>query len=92
MKHVVPSLSEAVLSTLKDSDLHALLYARLLDKESVGDAALKKLAEQRSQAIVAGLAAAGAPGERIQTAAIEPYQGEGKEVPEKLELGVAGRR
>jgi hypothetical protein len=85
-------LSEADMNALKGSDLHALLHARLLDKESVGDAALKQLAEQRAQAIVAGLAAAGAPSERIQTAAIEPFPGEGKEVPAKLELGVAGKR
>jgi len=85
-------LSEADMNALKGSDLHALLYARLLDKEYVGDEALKKLAEQRAQAIVSGLAAAGAPSERIQAAAIEPFPGEGKEVPAKLELGVAGKR
>jgi hypothetical protein len=85
-------LSEADMSALKGSDLHALLYARLLDKETVSDAVLTKLAEQRAEAIVAGLAAAGAPGERIQSAASEPFAGEGREVPAKLELGVAGKR
>ncbi|MDP2431296.1 MAG: DUF748 domain-containing protein [Pseudomonadota bacterium] len=84
-------LGEEALSALKGSDLHALLYGRLLDQETVSDETLKQLAEQRAQAIVAGLAAAGAPPERIQTAATEPFQGEGKEVPAKLELGVAGK-
>jgi hypothetical protein len=84
-------LSEADLNALKGADLHALLYARLLDKETVGDETLKKLAERRGQAIIEGLAAAGAPRERIQAAAIEVFQGEGKEVPAKLELGVAGK-
>lgn len=85
-------LSENERSALKGSDLHALLYARLLDQETVSDEALKQLAELRAQAIVTGLAAAGAPPERIQTAAHEPFPGEGKEVPVKLELGVATKR
>ncbi|MDD5390664.1 MAG: DUF748 domain-containing protein [Gallionellaceae bacterium] len=84
-------LAEAELSALKGSDLHALLHARLLEQETVSDATLKQLAEQRIQTIVAGLAAAGAPPERVRTAAIEAFQGEGKEVPVKLELGVAGK-
>ncbi|MBU1664716.1 MAG: hypothetical protein KKG92_04860, partial [Gammaproteobacteria bacterium] len=86
------SLSEEELSALMGSDLHALLYGRLLGQETVSDATLKQLAEQRAQAIVTGLAAVGAPPERIQTAAIELFQGEGKEVPVKLELGVAAKR
>lgn len=85
-------LSEADMSALKGADLHAMLYARLLDKETVDDAALKALAERRTQAIVDGLAHAGAPRERVHAAVIEPFQGEGKEVPAKLELGVAGKR
>ena len=85
-------LAEAELSALKGSDLHALLHARLLEQETVSDETLKELAEQRSQAIVAGLAAAGAPPEHVRTAVIEPFLGEGKEVPVKMELGVATKR
>jgi len=80
------------IDELKLDGLGAKLYARLLDKETVSDEALKKLAERRGQVIVEGLASAGAPRERIQAAAIEAFQGEGKEVPAKLELGVAGKR
>lgn len=82
---------EAESPKLAGSDLHALLYARLLEMETVTDAALRLLAEQRTQAIVAGLAAAGVSPERIQAAPVEPFMGEGKEVPAKIEPGVAGR-
>ncbi|MBU1664705.1 MAG: DUF748 domain-containing protein, partial [Gammaproteobacteria bacterium] len=40
-------LSEEELSALKGSDLHALLYGRLLGQETVSDATLKQLAERR---------------------------------------------
>ncbi len=79
------------LTALQGADLHALLYARLLDKETVGDAALHQLAEQRARAVITGLAAAGAPRERLQVAASQAHAGEGREVPAKLELGVAAR-
>lgn len=85
-------LAEAERSALEGSDLHALLHARLLDQETVSDETLKQLAERRAQAIVTGLAAAGAPPERVRMAATENFRGEGKEVPAKLELGVAGKR
>lgn len=82
-------LSQADQTALQGADLHALLYARLQEKETVTDAALQQLGEQRARAIVEGLANAGAPGARIQAAAAEAFQGEGREVPVKLELGVA---
>ncbi len=85
------ALGEADQAELKGGDLHAVLRARLLDREMVGDEALRQLAERRAQAIVAGLAAAGAPSGRIRAAIGEPYLGEGKEVPVKLELEVARR-
>ncbi|MDO9226348.1 MAG: DUF748 domain-containing protein [Pseudomonadota bacterium] len=85
-------LAEADGNALKGSDLYAMLYARLLEQESVGDDALRQLAERRTRAIIEGLVQAGAPRERLQAAAISDYQGEGKEVPVKLELGVAGKR
>lgn len=84
-------LSEADLGALKGADLHAMLYARLLDQEAVGDATLQALAERRARAIVGGLVQAGAPSERVHAAAIVAFQGEGKEVPAKLELGVAAK-
>lgn len=85
-------LAEADGSALKGSDLYAMLYARLLEQESVGDDALRQLAERRTRAIIEGLVQAGAPRERLQAAAISDYPGEGKAVPVKLELGVAGKR
>ena len=83
------ALSAEDQAQLKGADLHALLYRRLLAKESVGDEALKALAEKRAQAIVDGLVALGAPRERIRAEAIAKLEGEGREVPAKLELGVA---
>lgn len=84
-------LSDSDLEALKGTNLHALLYARLLDWETVGDEALRVLAEQRAKAVVEGLVQAGAPSARVHAAAITAFKGEGREVPAKLELGVAGK-
>lgn len=84
-------LSEADTRALKGTDLHALLYAGLLDLESVDDAALKALAEQRADAVVKGLVAAGAPADRVRATASATVTGEGKSVPVKLDLGVAAK-
>ena len=84
-------LSAEDLGQLKDADLHALLYKRLLDKEVVSDEALGQLARRRGLAVVDGLVAAGAPAERVKAADIVKHDGEGREVPAKLELGVAKR-
>jgi hypothetical protein len=78
-------LSAEDQAALQGADLHALLYARLLEKEAVSDETLKQLGERRARAIVEGLAKAGAPGERIRAATAEAFQGEGREVPVKLE-------
>ncbi len=85
-------LSEADANALKGTDLHALLYARLLERETVDDEALQRLAEQRAAAVVKGLTAAGAPADRVLTAAIASFPGEGKSVPVKLDLEVAAKR
>jgi hypothetical protein len=84
-------LSAEDLGQLKDADLHALLYKRLLDKEAVSDEALGQLARRRGLAVVDGLVAAGAPADRVKAADIVRHDGEGREVPAKLELGVAKR-
>jgi hypothetical protein len=85
-------LSAEDLGQLKDVDLHVLLYQRLLAKETVGDEALAQLARRRGQAVADGLAAAGAPAERVRQGDIAKHEGEGREVPAKLELGVAKAR
>ncbi len=82
-------LSADDLARLKDVDLHVLIYGRLLEKETVSDEALQALARHRTQAVVAALAAAGAPKERVVAAGIERYEGDARDVPVKLELGVA---
>lgn len=82
-------LAEADRAALHGRDLHALLFERLLAKETVDDAALQQLAQRRTQAIVAGLVAAGGPAARIHTGSSSAFQGEGRDVPAKLELGVA---
>lgn len=85
-------LSAEELGRLKDADLHALLYQRLLDKESVDDAALIALGQRRGQAVVDALRAQGVPAERLKSGDVAPFAGEGREVPAKLELGVAKAR
>ena len=84
-------LSAEDLGQLKDADLHALLYKRLLDREVVSDEVLGQLARRRGQAVVDGLVAAGAPADRVKVADIVKHDGVGREVPAKLELGVARR-
>ncbi len=82
-------LSADDLAQLKDADLHALLYQRLLAKETVSDAALQELAQHRGEAVVQGLASAGAPAERVSLGAVQAVAASGREVRAKLELGVA---
>jgi len=82
-------LSADELAQLKDADLHAMLYQRLLDKETVSDEALRNLARRRSEAVAQGLAAAGAPSERISQGEVAAVEADGREVQVKLELGVA---
>jgi hypothetical protein len=61
----------------------------LLDKETVSDEALKNLAARRGEAVAKGLAAAGAPSERIKLGEVATVEASGREVKVKLELGVA---
>jgi hypothetical protein len=82
-------LSADEAAQLKGVDLHAMLYQRLLDKESVSDEALRNLASRRGEAVVLGLAAAGAPTARINLSETAAVDAEGREVQVKLELGVA---
>ncbi|MEW5770229.1 MAG: DUF748 domain-containing protein [Pseudomonadota bacterium] len=87
-------LSEAELARLKDADLHALLYARLLERVEVADADLAALARSRGEAIARGLAAAGAPAARVRVDVAEGVAngaaaGTQAVVPVRLELGVA---
>jgi uncharacterized protein involved in outer membrane biogenesis len=84
-------LSETDMAQLKGADLHALLYDQLLAKEQVSDADLAILADKRGRAILQGLTALGAPAERIKLAASEVFAGEGREIPARMELGVAGK-
>jgi hypothetical protein len=79
----------AQLTQLKDTDLHVLLYQRLLDKEVVPDEALQKLAQRRGEAVLKGLVGAGAPVERVGLGGTQAVEPSGREVLAKLELGVA---
>jgi hypothetical protein len=82
-------LSEADMAALKGTDLYDLLFQHLLAKEVVSDADLRALAERRGHVILEGLAAAGAPVDRVHLAAPEPAEGKAGEIPVRLELGVA---
>lgn len=82
-------LSADDLNQLKGADLYALLYQRLLDKETVSDETLKGLAQQRGEATLQALSAAGAPVERVKLGAAQAVEASGREVRAKLELGVA---
>ena len=82
-------LSADDLAQLKDADLHALLYQRLLDKEAVSDVDLENLGQRRGEAALQGLVAAGAPAERITLGKATVAEANGREVEAKMELGVA---
>ncbi len=82
-------LSEADMQVLKGADLHGLLYERLLALVEVTDADLAALARQRGGAVLEGLATAGAPAARMKLGEVETFTKEGREVPARLELGVA---
>lgn len=83
------ALTAEDLAQLKDADLHAMLYQRLLDKENVSDETLKKLAQARGESALKGLVAAGAPVERVTMGEAQAVEASGREVQAKLELGVA---
>ncbi len=82
-------LSADDLAQLKDADLHALLYQRLLDRETVSDEDLRNLGLRRGEAAAQGLAAAGAPVQRVSLGEAQAVEASGREVQAKLELGVA---
>lgn len=67
----------------------ACWYQRLLEKEIVTDEALKTLAQRRGESAVKGLAAAGAPVDRVTLGDAQAVEASGREVQAKLELGVA---
>lgn len=69
--------------------MHALLYQRLLDKETVSDEALKSLAQLRGEATLQAIAAVGAPVARVTLGDAQAVEASGHEVRAKLELGVA---
>lgn len=82
-------LSADEAAQLKGANLHEMLYQRLLEKETVSDEALRNLARRRGEAVVQGLAAAGAPSARIRLGELVTADTTGREVQVKLELGVA---
>jgi hypothetical protein len=82
-------LSADEAAQLKGANLHEMLYQRLLEKEAVSDEALRNLARRRGEAVVQGLAAAGAPAARINLGEATAVDTTGREVQVKLELGVA---
>jgi hypothetical protein len=84
-------LSEADRTALQGTDLHGLLYARLLDPETVTDTDFQALARARGEAVLAGLAAAGAPVDRVQAGMVEAHGEAGRDIPARMELAVAKR-
>jgi hypothetical protein len=82
-------LSADEAAQLKGANLHEMLYQRLLEKETVSDEVLRNLARRRGEAVVQGLAAAGAPAARIRLGELVTADTTGREVQVKLELGVA---
>lgn len=85
-------LSAEELARLQGTDLHLLLYRHLLEHEVVDDQALRALAQARGEAVRQGAVAAGAAEQRVtlsKTAALRDEAREAREVPVKLELGVA---
>lgn len=74
---------------LKGADMHALLYAQLLDKETVSDEVLIALAKSRGEAIAHELRVVHkvAPS-RVNLEAPEKVEGDGKTVAVKLSLAV----
>jgi hypothetical protein len=82
-------ISAEDLAQLKDTDLHSLLYQRLLEKESVSDAVLQQLGQRRGEAALNGLVAAGAPADRVKLGEAQAVEASGREIQARLELGVA---
>ena len=84
-------ISEGDMNALKGRDLHTLLYDRLLAKTDVGETDLRNLARRRGETVRAGLAAAGVPTTRIMLAEEAPFTGQGREIPLRMELGLAAK-
>ncbi len=74
-------------AALKGTDLHALMYQRLLQSGAVDEARLQALGSRRGEAIAAALIAAGMPDARIRSAPPTKLEGEDRQV--RIELGVA---
>jgi hypothetical protein len=75
---------------LKGADLYELLYRQLVAKEAVTEASLIALGKARGDAMLAELAAEGAPADRLVSKPPVAITGAtGHDVPIKLTLGVA---
>lgn len=83
------TLSEEETASLKGTDFHALLFARLRDSESVSDAQLQALARARGDAATQILRQAGAAVDRLIGGAPEKVEGKDGQVPVKLALGAS---
>lgn len=85
-------LSAEEAAKLKGADLHELLYQQLLAKEPVTDAQLTALGKARGDAMLAALAADGAPADRVLSQPAAAVSGvSGETVPIKLGLSVAAQ-
>ncbi len=77
---------------LKGADLYELLYRQLVAKETVTEASLIALGKARGDAMLAELAADGAPADRLASKPPVAASGAtGHDVPIKLTLGVASQ-
>jgi len=74
-------------AALKGADLHALLYTRLLQTESVDEAGLQALGSRRAEAITAALRQAGLADARIRTGPAAKLEEDERQV--RIKLGVA---
>ncbi|MFA6442552.1 MAG: DUF748 domain-containing protein, partial [Sterolibacterium sp.] len=78
------ALIDEEVATMKGADFHAILFERLRDRETVTDTQLLALARARGDNTLAGLKAAGAPGERLTLALPEKVASSGRDVPLRL--------
>lgn len=81
------TLGEQEVAQLKGADFHAVLYERLRRGEAVGDEQLLALAAARGEGIANLLQGAKVPAGRLSLAGAEKVEGDGGDIPIKLELG-----
>jgi hypothetical protein len=82
------TLSDQEVEQLKGADFHAVLYERLRQREAVSDAQLQALAAARGANVAEILKAASAPVARLSLASPEKVEGDKRDVPVRLVLGV----